>query len=80
MEYNTDPYIEEELLSYFKKRLNISDEEYEHVIQSKPKSWTDYPTYKKLFEYMRPIFLFCVKTNLVPDFYIKYCLPRKSAR
>jgi hypothetical protein len=40
------------------------------------KSWKEYPTYKKLFEIFRPIFLILAKANLVPmSFYLKYCFP-----
>lgn len=75
-EYNTAPSTEEELLAYFKKRLCLSDEEYEFVMHSPPKSWHEYPTYKKRFEMLRPLFLFLAKRNLVPmSFYLKYCFP-----
>ena len=80
-EYNSEPFIEEELISYFKKRLCISDKEYEDIMNSKPKFWYNYPTYKKRFELLRPIFLIFVKANLVPEsFYIKYCFPNKNQK
>lgn len=75
-EYNTPPYIEKDLVEYFKKRLELSDEEYEKVMARKPKSWTEYPTYKKTFELLRPLFKILAKANLVPmSFYLKYCFP-----
>ena len=75
-EYNTPPKVEDELLSYFKKRLKLSDVEYERIMRDLPKSWQDYPTYKKRFELLRPIFSVLVKANLVPmSFYLKYCFP-----
>lgn len=75
-EYNTPPYIEKDLLEYFKKRLELSDEEYEKIMARKPKSWTEYPTYKKTFELLRPLFKILAKANLVPmSFYLKYCFP-----
>lgn len=75
-EYNTPPYIEKDLLEYFKKRLELSDEEYEKIMTRKPKSWTEYPTYKKTFELLRPLFKILAKANLVPmSFYLKYCFP-----
>ena len=41
-----------------------------------PKSWHDYPTYKKRFERLRPLFAMLAKANLVPmSFYLKYCFP-----
>ena len=46
-EYNTPPVIEDELLEYFQKRLELSDEEYRQVMAESPRSWTEYPTYKR---------------------------------
>lgn len=78
-EYNTSPYVEEELVSYFKKRLDLSDELYEEVMQAPPKNWTDYPTYKERFERLRPLFYMLAKANRVPmSFYLKYCFPAKA--
>lgn len=78
-EYNKPFYIENELVSYFKKRLNLSDEQYDQVMKARPKSWTDYPTYKKRFERLRPLFRILAKANLVPmSFYLKYCFPARK--
>lgn len=78
-EYNTPPKIEEELLAYFKKRLELSDEEYERIINEPPKSWHDYPTYKKRFEKLRGLFYLLTRANLVPmSFYLKYCFPANN--
>ncbi|WP_148624593.1 N-acetyl sugar amidotransferase [Aliarcobacter cryaerophilus] len=75
-EYNTPPHVEKDLVEYFKKRLELSDEEYEKIMARKPKSWTEYPTYKKTFELLRPLFKILAKANLVPmSFYLKYCFP-----
>jgi len=61
------------LVDYFKKRLKITDKEYETHMTSKPNSFKDFPTYKKLFEHLRPMFYFLYLANLVPkSFYIKY--------
>lgn len=77
-EYNTPPIVEDELLSYFKKRLALSDTEYERIMKTPPKSWWQFPTYKKRFELCRPLFRILAKTNLVPtSFYLKYCFPAK---
>lgn len=76
--YNTEPSVEEELLAYFKKRLDISDAEYQDVMQREPRSWYEFPTYKKRFELLRPLFAILAKANLVPmSFYLKYCFPVK---
>lgn len=73
-EYNFPPKVEEGLIDYFKKRLNLTDEVYEKVMRSNPKKWTDFPTYKKRFEFLKPLFFIFAKLELVPmSFYIKYC-------
>jgi N-acetyl sugar amidotransferase len=78
-EYNTPPQVEEELLAYFKKRLGLSDANYERIMKSPPKSWHEFPTYKKRFERLRPLFALLAKQNLVPmSFYLKYCFPAKA--
>lgn len=75
-EYNTPPRVEDELLAYFKKRLELSDTEYGRIMNEPPKSWHEYPTYKKRFERLRPLFAVLAKANLVPmSFYLKYCFP-----
>lgn len=72
------PYMEPELLEYFKKRMGLSGEEFERIMGLPPKYWTDYPTYKKRFELLRPFFYMMYKANLVPkSFYMKYCFPVK---
>jgi len=74
--YETPPHIEDGLVDYVKKRMNFSDEEYEKIMKAKPKYWYEYPTYKKRFERLRPLFTILYKSNLVPkSFYIKYCFP-----
>lgn len=79
-EYNTPPHVERELISYFQKRLGVSNEEYQAVMAAPPKSWTEFPTYKKRFERLRPLFYLLAKANLVPmSFYLKYCFPTKYA-
>jgi N-acetyl sugar amidotransferase len=77
-EYNTPTKVETDLVEYFKKRLELSDEEYERIMSQPPKPWHDYPTYKKRFERLRPLFAVLAKANLVPmSFYLKYCFPEK---
>ena len=71
--YETKPYLEPELLEYFKKRLELADNEFNRVMALPPKSYKDYKTYKKTFERMRPLFYMLYKAQLVPQsFYIKY--------
>ena len=73
-EYNTPPNYDPHLLSYVKKRLNFSDEAYNKIMNQVPKSWKDYPTYKKRFKFLRPLFYILSKAKLIPiSFYLKYC-------
>ncbi|MEO2173474.1 MAG: N-acetyl sugar amidotransferase [bacterium] len=78
-QYNTPPKVEDGLVAYFQKRLGISEQEYQKVMQAETKSWHQYPTYKKRFERLRPMFAILAKANLVPmSFYLKYCFPAKG--
>lgn len=77
--YNEPPFIEKDLLEYLKKRLNLTNNEFENIINMEPKYWYQYPTYKKRFELLRPLFKILAKANLVPmSFYLKYCFPIKK--
>jgi hypothetical protein len=78
-EYNTPPCIADGLVEYFKKRLELTDAEYQRIMNAAPKSWRDYPTYKKRFERLRPLFGVLAQANLVPmSFYLKYCFPTRD--
>jgi hypothetical protein len=78
-EYNMPPVVEDELVAYFKKRLGLSDAEYEAKMAEPPRSWHQFPTYKKRFERLRPLFALLARHNLVPmSFYLKYCFPVKA--
>lgn len=80
-EYSRAPVIEYELEKYFKKRLELSDLEYQKIMDAPPRSWTEFPTYKKRFELLRPVFRVLAKSNLVPmSFYLKYCFPVKEEK
>ncbi len=77
-EYNSPCYVERELVTYFQKRLGLTQEKYDAVMAAPPRSWTEFPTYKKRFERLRPMFYLLAKANLVPtSFYLKYCFPVK---
>lgn len=72
-QYSEPPYMEPGLIDYFKKRLELSDDEFDKIMHSPKKTYRDYPTYKKRFEKLRPLFYILAKANLVPmSFYIKY--------
>jgi N-acetyl sugar amidotransferase len=78
-EYSTPPFIERDLVEYVMKRFGMSEEEFNEVMRLPRKYFTDYPTYKKRFERLRPLFYMLAKANLVPmSFYLKYCFPAKA--
>lgn len=80
-EYNQPRHVEAELVSYFKKRLDLTEADYAEVMATPPRSWREFPTYKRRFERLRPLFLLLAKANLVPmSFYLKYCFPAGAAR
>ncbi len=73
VEFATEPYLEPELLDYWKKRLGFSDEEFERIMNLPPKSRKDFKTYKESFERLRPFFWLLLQFDLIPvSFYIKY--------
>ncbi|MDB3862217.1 N-acetyl sugar amidotransferase [Flavobacteriaceae bacterium] len=78
-QYSEAPYLEKNLLDYFKKRLSFSEEEFEEIMSQPLRYWYEFPTYKKRFERLRPLFFILAKANLVPmSFYLKYCFPIKK--
>ena len=79
--YRTPVKASQETVAFLKKRLGISDEEYERVMAENPRTWRDFPTYKPYFELMRPLFYVLAKANFVPmSFYLKYCFPAKKLK
>lgn len=77
--YEKETLLEPELINYVKKRLKISDEEFNQLMNAPKKTYRDYKTYKKRFELFRPLFYILAKSNLVPmSFYLKYCFPIKK--
>jgi hypothetical protein len=78
--YRTPLAPDPELVAYVKKRLGLSDSEYEQLMRGPKRSFTDFKTYKKRFERLRPMFFLLAKANRVPmSFYLKYCFPFKEA-
>ncbi len=77
--YSEPPYMDKDLLNYLLKRLDLSDDQFWEIMNKPKRYFTDYPTYKKRFEFYRPIFYILAKANLVPmSFYLKYCFPHKN--
>lgn len=69
-----------DLIAYVKKRLDLSDMEYENIMNGPKRTWREFNTYKKRFEKLRPLFHVLAKANLVPmSFYLKYCFPVGSS-
>lgn len=77
--YNTAVAHDHDLEAYFKKRLELTDAEYDQVMTGEKKTYKHYNTYKKRFENLRPLFYILAKANLVPmSFYIKYTSPTEG--
>lgn len=75
---NEEPHIEEGLVEYYKKRLGLSDAEFDKLMTQPKKYYTDFKNYKKTFERMRPFFYMMAKAGLIPwSFYMKYTLPHE---
>jgi hypothetical protein len=76
--YNSPIQIDPDLVEYVKKRLGLSDTEYNDIMSGPIRTWRDFRTYKKRFEILRPLFYVLAKAELVPvSFYMKYCFPIK---
>lgn len=78
-ELEKTPLMENQLIDYLMDRLDISNDEFDKIMSESPKTWRDYPTYKKRFERMRPFFKILLDRGLIPEsFYMKYCFPFKE--
>jgi hypothetical protein len=67
------PYLEDEVISLVKKRMGLSDEKFDEIMNLPKKTFKDYKTYKKTFEKMRPFFWLMYKLDRVPkSFYDKF--------
>lgn len=70
----TDP----EILAMVKKRLGLSDLQFEEAMAAPLRSYRDYPSYKRRFERLRPLFWLLYRLDRVPkSFYVKFCRPAK---
>lgn len=78
-EYRTALAPDPELIAYVKKRLSLGDAEYEQLMRGPKRYFTEFRTYKRRFERLRPLFFVLAKANRVPmSFYLKYCFPLKK--
>ncbi|MDX2171902.1 MAG: N-acetyl sugar amidotransferase [Bacteroidota bacterium] len=72
------PY-DSELLVEIKSRLGLSDNDWNNIMLAPNKHYTDYPTYKKTFERMRPLFFTLLKAGYVTQsFYDKFCVLKEE--
>jgi len=70
----------DELQTYFIKRLGLTEEEFEKIINGEKRNYKQFTTYKKRFERLRPLFYLMVKAELIPlSFYIKYTSKTEGA-
>ena len=77
--YSKPPILEEGILDYVKKRLKLTDREFEDILNGPIRTFQDYKTYKKRFERYKYLFKILSNYNLVPtSFYLKYCFPIKE--
>ena len=66
-----DPGILEEI----KTRVGFSNGDWENIMNDKPRHYTEFKTYKKRFEQMRPFFYILYKSGYVTkSFYHKFCV------
>ena len=65
-----------ELLEMVKKRLGLSEDELEKIMNAPRRTYRNFKTYKKTFERMRLFWWLMYKLNRVPkSFYLKFCFP-----
>lgn len=68
-----------EIVSLVKRRFNFSDSEFEQLMTQPPKTYRDFPSYKRTFELTRPLWWALYKAHRVPkSFYLKYCFPHRD--
>jgi len=61
------------LVEMIKKRWKLTDDAFVALMTLPHKRYTDYKTYKKTFERLRPLFYLMAKFELIPwSFYVKY--------
>lgn len=67
------PPVDFELVEMVKKRLGLGTEEFEQLMEQPKHFYTEFKTYKPLFEKLRPMFYVLAEMDLVPrSFYLKY--------
>lgn len=73
-----EPHLDDDVLDLVQKRLRFDPDEFEAVMSLPEANYTDFKTYKKYFERLRPFFWLLYKLDRVPkSFYVKFCQPRR---
>ncbi|MEM3365836.1 MAG: N-acetyl sugar amidotransferase [Candidatus Methanomethyliaceae archaeon] len=73
-ELEKPPICDDEIINEVKKRLNLSDKDFDEIMNAPKRSFRDYKTYLPTFRKLRPFFWLMYKLDRVPKtFYIKYC-------
>lgn len=71
--------FEKDLLTEIKTRLGFNDKQWDEIMNAPKKHYTDYPTYKRTFERLRPFFYLLYKKGYVTrSFYDKFCVMKES--
>ncbi len=64
------------IIEMVKSRLQLTDEDLDHMMTLPKRSWREFKTYKEAFEHLRPLFWLMLKMKRVPEsFYRKFCFP-----
>ncbi len=73
-EYMVGPRVDPELVSMVKKRLGFSSTEWNDLMDAPLRYFVDFPTYRKVFRVLRPLFWILYRLERVPKtFYEKFC-------
>ena len=68
-----------EIVELIKKRLDLTDDEFETCMTQPARTYRDFASYKNVFEWMRPMWWALYKLQRVPkSFYLKYCFPHRE--
>lgn len=78
-EIEEPPVYDPNLVDYVRTRLGYSHEDWERLMNLPPRTYRDYPNYKRTFQLLRPLFWLLYKAGRVPkSFVLKYCYPDKT--
>jgi len=71
---STPPSLSENLLDIIREKFYMTEEQFFSTLRSPARTFRQFPTYKRTFERLRPLFYLLAKADLVPmSFYKKYC-------